>query len=474
MILLIIISSSNVEQKNVELIDYLLKNNIKVHIIEYGIDQKKNKYNSVFIKSSQYPIKFINSYIETLNDSNIFFINCNLVMKIDLINYLNNYLNNYKGCDLLIPFTFKNIQNFINNRRYILDFINVPIPIIINRNTFIKYNKFYEGLTSINHIIFNYIEKIERFHLKSCYLNNILTLYKFCNRFDEIDYKKYLNIKNSCFDEFKNKTKTLNYLTMADFGSWGLANQMFQFATLYSVAKDLNLNLVFFYNDNIKINKFHKINLNYDSKYLKFYNYKEKTFSFYELFNELNNDSFKNKNINLNGFYQCDKYFLKYKNDILDLYTLNAEEDKYVNKIMSKVNINKLPTVSIHIRRGDYSKYPGYHIIIDISYYKMCISKFDKHFFFIFSDDPEWCKKHIAPLVEFYYISNEKDFIDLIMMSKCDHNIIANSTFSWWGSYLNRNPYKKVYAPKPWFGSKGIKKHSLYLENHEVISYKTL
>ena len=105
------------DYQNVELIDYLLKNNIKVHIIEYGIDQKKNKYNSVFIKSSQYPIKFINSYIETLNDSNIFFINCNLVMKIDLINYLNNYLNNYKGCDLLIPFTFKNIQSKFSSRK---------------------------------------------------------------------------------------------------------------------------------------------------------------------------------------------------------------------------------------------------------------------------------------------------------------------------------------------------------------------
>ena len=215
---------------------------------------------------------------------------------------------------------------------------------------------------------------------------------------------------------------------MVNFGSWGLANQMFQFAVLYSMSKDLNKNLVFFYNQNIKINKFYKINLNYDSKYLNFHNYDEKTFEYYDLFTELNNNFFKNKNINLSGFYQCDKYFLKYKNDILDLYSLNQEDERYICNLMLNANTKKLPTVSIHIRRGDYSKYPGYHIIVDISY-RECISKFDNHFFYIFSDDYEWCKKYITPLVKFYYISTEKDYIDLIMMSKCDHNIIANSTF---------------------------------------------
>ena len=159
---------------------------------------------------------------------------------------------------------------------------------------------------------------------------------------------------------------------------------MFQFAVLYSMSKDLNKNLVFFYNQNIKINKFYKINLNYDSKYLNFHNYDEKTFEYYDLFTELNNNFFKNKNINLSGFYQCDKYFLKYKNDILDLYSLNQEDERYICNLMLNANTKKLPTVSIHIRRGDYSKYPGYHIIVDISYYRECISKFDNHFFYIF------------------------------------------------------------------------------------------
>ena len=85
MILLLIISSSDIEQKNINLIEYLIQNNIKLHIIEYGDGQPKNNFdNSTFINSSTYPIKFINTFIESLNDQNIFFINCNSVIRTEI------------------------------------------------------------------------------------------------------------------------------------------------------------------------------------------------------------------------------------------------------------------------------------------------------------------------------------------------------------------------------------------------------
>jgi hypothetical protein len=70
----------------------------------------------------------------------------------------------------------------------------------------------------------------------------------------------------------------------------------------------------------------------------------------------------------------------------------------------------------------------------------------------IFSDDIDWCKSVFGISEEIYYIEGEEDYIDLYLMSMCTHNIIANSTFSWWAAWLNKNPDKVVVAPKTWFG----------------------
>jgi hypothetical protein len=74
--------------------------------------------------------------------------------------------------------------------------------------------------------------------------------------------------------------------------------------------------------------------------------------------------------------------------------------------------------------------------------------------YFIFSDDPAWAKENIVPNASTQYIhpgEAGKEAIDIILMSLCKHNIIANSSFSWWGAWLNQNPEKQVVAPKNWF-----------------------
>ena len=110
-------------------------------------------------------------------------------------------------------------------------------------------------------------------------------------------------------------------------------------------------------------------------------------------------------------------------------------------------------TTSVHIRRGDYLNYPNFHPTQSQEYYYNCIEKLssDTDFFIFFSDDTTWCKNHFKEK-NFLFIENEKDYLSLLLMSFCSNNIISNSSFSWWGAWLNKNNYKQVIGPKIWFG----------------------
>jgi hypothetical protein len=108
--------------------------------------------------------------------------------------------------------------------------------------------------------------------------------------------------------------------------------------------------------------------------------------------------------------------------------------------------------IGIHIRRGDYLRFPDHHPILPIEYYKTAIDYFKADNVFVFSDDIDWCKSNIIG-DNIIYIENEKDYIEMYLMSLCENNIISNSSFSWWGAWLNENKNKKVIGPKLWFGN---------------------
>jgi hypothetical protein len=112
--------------------------------------------------------------------------------------------------------------------------------------------------------------------------------------------------------------------------------------------------------------------------------------------------------------------------------------------------INGDNTCSVHIRRGDFLKIDFYNKL-NMDYYNKAIDLVgrDKHFI-IFSNDIPWCKENFVG-INATFIENEKDYIDMYLMSLCKNNITSNSTFSWWGSYLNPNPNKKIYTPRTWF-----------------------
>lgn len=159
----------------------------------------------------------------------------------------------------------------------------------------------------------------------------------------------------------------------------------------------------------------------------------------------------------LDGYWQSEKYFA----DIADILrqeftvkTLPAGKDKELAEWMASCE-----SVSLHIRRGSYL-YPPYnavHGICSLDYYFSCVEYLTqtvKHpHFFIFSDEPKWVHDNLKlpyPTTYVDHNSADRDYEDLRLMSLCRHNIIANSSFSWWGAWLNGNLDKLVVAPRGW------------------------
>jgi hypothetical protein len=175
----------------------------------------------------------------------------------------------------------------------------------------------------------------------------------------------------------------------------------------------------------------------------------------------------KTGNVYLDGYFQSEKYFLDYVDDILQEFILKPELSRQIDYYISDI-ISKQYSVSLHIRRGDYVENPrtrSYHFVCDTAYFERAIevmkSKFPLIHLYIFSDDPDWVRNHLPLSVPATLISNGKGAAntlrpaqELVLMSCCHHHILSNSSFSWWGAYLNRHPEKVVLAPNIW--NKGL------------------
>jgi hypothetical protein len=142
-----------------------------------------------------------------------------------------------------------------------------------------------------------------------------------------------------------------------------------------------------------------------------------------------------------------------YKNAIRD------ELEKYSFKHKQERGVQEVEFVSIHVRRTDYLTLSDIHLNLGATYYEEAISNFskEKSTFLIFSDDVEFIQKEplFQNLVNKYIVTNQDDEYCFWLMSACHHNIIANSSYSWWASYINSNPNKLVICPSKWFGPNG-------------------
>lgn len=239
-------------------------------------------------------------------------------------------------------------------------------------------------------------------------------------------------------------------ITFSKLGSFGrLGNQLFQISATVALA-----------NRNRDVAKFNEwsyssyfknpINAGLDESEIK-NNYRERSFEYHPI-------EYKN-GLDLIGYFQSERYF-KDSEELIRYYF--DFKDELIDD--EKIEIAK-KSCSIHIRRTDYLNFPEYHPFPGIDYYEKAIKLMRDmgiSDFIIFSDDIEWCKKNFGSF--FKYSEGLSDIQDLALMSKCKNHIIANSSFSWWGAWLNNNKDKKVIAPSLWFGpaKKNVITNDLY------------
>lgn len=167
-----------------------------------------------------------------------------------------------------------------------------------------------------------------------------------------------------------------------------------------------------------------------------------------------------NKDRLYDGYWQCPKYFDDARNEILREYTYKNELDERNGKIASKM-LSDDKSVSIHVRRGDYLKAKKYAGICGVEYYRQAVKIMkekigENYHVYIFSNDMEWCKRNILPILNDNNVMfvdwniRADSYKDMRLMSLCRINIIAASSFSWWGAYLNQRKDQIVIAPKKW------------------------
>jgi hypothetical protein len=180
--------------------------------------------------------------------------------------------------------------------------------------------------------------------------------------------------------------------------------------------------------------------------------------------------------LNLMGYYQSAKYFNHRRQQVVDFCFT------YFDKIKEYVIPKKINTVSIHVRRTDYLHLSA-HPVQTMNYYKKAIeylnSKTDADLLYIiFSDDIKWCRQqplfNQLPNVQFHspidiLSPEENTMVDLYNMARCQHHIIANSSFSWWGAYLGDHPDKITIAPSLWFNGRPS---SSWKDVYEYLSFK--
>jgi len=249
------------------------------------------------------------------------------------------------------------------------------------------------------------------------------------------------------------KKQIIVKLDIGDFDSYGLRSyELGAFNVSYEVASQTEINSIKFQEEGLFTKIIRKV-MRKNRPFADAY-YEE---SYFQFDNSL---QYKKESLYLTGYWQSEKYFQSYRSDLLKIFTLksnlHSESMRYHQRIM-----NNDESISVHIRRGDYvsdEHTNSIHGVCEVEYYQRAYtqlqSKLNAAHYFIFSDDIAWTKENLSFIKQKTFIelgAEIPDHEEMHLMSLCKHNIIANSSFSWWGAWLNQDPEKVVIAPKKWF-----------------------
>lgn len=178
----------------------------------------------------------------------------------------------------------------------------------------------------------------------------------------------------------------------------------------------------------------------------------------------------KDHNTVFDGYFQSSKNFLGFDEEIKKIFSPTKE---FVSEMYEKYSeLNQENTLSIHIRRGDCFMNPDIHPIANEKYVERALKEIGEYsHVFIFSDDKNWVIDNLK--FENVTYVDEEDYREMWLMSLCKNHIMVNSTFSWWGTFLNTNPNKKIIAPSIWFGPRGPQNYKdIYELNWTVLDVK--
>ncbi|MCZ6834608.1 MAG: alpha-1,2-fucosyltransferase [Planctomycetota bacterium] len=181
----------------------------------------------------------------------------------------------------------------------------------------------------------------------------------------------------------------------------------------------------------------------------------------------------------LRGYWQFEHYFKDIAPRIREELRLREALGPAAESLA--LEMESVPSVAVHVRRGDYASDPKVLQrlgLCPLEYYEKAATilrnAFDDLRFYVFSDDPDWVRTHLKmldPVVFVEFDSSRRDLVDLEVMSRCRHFIIANSTYSWWAAWLGRHPDKQVVAPRRWFVDERRNTLDRYPEGWEAIDW---
>lgn len=245
----------------------------------------------------------------------------------------------------------------------------------------------------------------------------------------------------------------------------GFGNQLFQVATVLALAMRHEAQATF--PDFLKKQRFGTyfteglFDYQFDTTHFKpEFEYHAPTFSYHPI-------PWRN-NMRIKGYFQSEKFFQDFAHEIRDI----LQPSKALREVLGNT-FDFENTVAIHYRRGDYLNLQDHHPVCGNDYYERALGYIDSRAqidrLIIFSDDIEWAKGNRYPW-KTHFVEDAPDYVDMFLMSMCTHNIIANSSFSWWGAWLNKNPDKIVCSPHQWFGpKKKIRSDDIHCESWTVL-----